>query len=203
MTASKQEPTYPVTETELRQIQNDCKYPDRTDCDYCSEVNADTGCSFSANILIEDILSRTPHSSQPVPDSTTLMQMAETEWHNREERFGLHDAISWTTGWMAGYLTPNKPDWSKEHDAAIRKAERERVLQKLILCVADMGFPIENKSNEFDDGRACAYGYFMRQINNLLETPNPSTNKCRCLVSDEQVAIEKELEGFPSEGDGY
>jgi len=84
-----------------------------------------------------------------------------------------------------------------------RKEERGRVLQKLILCVADMGFPIENKSNEFDDGRACAYGYFMRQINNLLETPNPSTNKCRCLVSDEQVAIEKELEEFQSEGDGY
>lgn len=96
-----------------------------------------------------------------------------------------------------------EPSWLSKRDALVAQQERERVLQKLILCVADMGFPIENKSNEFDDGRACAYGYFMRQINNLLETPNPSTNKCRCLVSDEQVAIEKELEGFPSEGDGY
>jgi len=81
---------------------------------------------------------RTTHSSQPVPDSTTLMQMAETEWHNREERFGLHDAISWTTGWMAGYLTTNKPDWSKEHDTTIRKSERERVLDEVIHDVERM-----------------------------------------------------------------
>jgi len=79
-----------------------------------------------------NLLRARPHTSQPVPDSATLVQMAKTEWHNREERFGLHDEIPWTTGWMAGYLTPNKPDWSKEHDITIRKAEREKALKAVI-----------------------------------------------------------------------
>jgi hypothetical protein len=92
-----------------------------------------------------DVVGCATHSSQPVPDSTTLMQMAKTEWHNREERFGLHDAISWTTGWMAGYLTTNKPNWSKEHDTTIRKAERERVLdamrEEILLCRYNISYP--------------------------------------------------------------
>ena len=30
--------------------------------------------------------------------------------------------IPWTHGWITGFLTLNKPNWSKEHDAAIRQA---------------------------------------------------------------------------------
>jgi len=42
-----------------------------------------------------------------------------------------------------------------------------KTLDKLVLAIADMGFPIENKTNEFDDGRACAYGYFTREIDKI------------------------------------
>ncbi|HNX18568.1 MAG TPA: hypothetical protein PKM50_09630 [Methanoregula sp.] len=83
--------------------------------------------------------------------------------------------------------------------AAARKA-REDVLNKLTVAVSDMGFPIEGKTNEFDDGRACAYGYFMREISKLR---GKSCASCRCLVSDEDVKMEEELRDFPNEGDGY
>ena len=49
---------YSITELEMRQIQNDCKYPDRTDCEECSEVDLDIGCKFSANILVDEIIAR-------------------------------------------------------------------------------------------------------------------------------------------------
>jgi hypothetical protein len=58
---------------------------------------------------------------------------------------------------------------------AARKA-REDVLNKLTVAVADMGFPMIDKTNEFDDGRACAYGYFMRQIDALRAT-TPQTEQ--------------------------
>lgn len=45
-----------------------------------------------------------------VPDSATLIKMAELEWHNREERRGIHERVPWMAGWMSGYLTPMKPD---------------------------------------------------------------------------------------------
>ena len=43
------------------------------------------------------------------PNSTELLRMADTEWHNREERRGIHDEQSWKSGWISGYLTPDKP----------------------------------------------------------------------------------------------
>lgn len=39
------------------------------------------------------------------PSSVMLISMAETEWENREARRNIHDKISWTTGWISGYLT--------------------------------------------------------------------------------------------------
>jgi len=38
------------------------------------------------------------------PTSKELIEMADTEWKNREERKGIHDRISWTAGWISGYL---------------------------------------------------------------------------------------------------
>jgi hypothetical protein len=40
--------------------------------------------------------------------SKELLEMANTEWKNREERKGIHDRISWTSGWINGYLTPRE-----------------------------------------------------------------------------------------------
>jgi hypothetical protein len=34
--------------------------------------------------------------------------MADQEWHNREERRGIHAKIPWTMGWISGYLTKKK-----------------------------------------------------------------------------------------------
>jgi len=42
------------------------------------------------------------------PSSKELLEMANTEWKNREERKGIHDRISWTSGWISGYLTRNQ-----------------------------------------------------------------------------------------------
>jgi hypothetical protein len=85
-------------------------------------------------------------------------------------------------------------------EAAIARKAREDVLNKLTVAVADMGFPMIDKTNEFDDGRACAYGYFMREISKLR---GGGCTSCHCLVSDEDVKMEEELRDFPNEGDGY
>lgn len=37
--------------------------------------------------------------------SKELLEMANLEWKNREERKGIHDRVSWTSGWISGYLT--------------------------------------------------------------------------------------------------
>lgn len=41
--------------------------------------------------------------------------MANTEWENREQRKGFHDRISWTSGWISGYLTRNPQDGKKNY----------------------------------------------------------------------------------------
>jgi hypothetical protein len=73
-----------------------------------------------------DIVGCASHSaSGPAPDSTTLIEMAEREWHNREERRGIHGKVPWTTGWMSGYLS------SVGDIQQAREQERERVLDEL------------------------------------------------------------------------
>ena len=42
-----------------------------------------------------------------MPTSKELLEMANTEWKNREERKGIHDEVSWTSGWISGFLTTN------------------------------------------------------------------------------------------------
>jgi len=61
-------------------------------------------------------------ASEPVPDSATLIEYAQREWANREERRGIHEKVSWETGWMSGYLT------SEGNIQQARQQERERVL---------------------------------------------------------------------------
>jgi NTP pyrophosphatase (non-canonical NTP hydrolase) len=40
-----------------------------------------------------------------MPTSKELIEMAHIEWQNREERKEMHDRLSWTSGWISGYLT--------------------------------------------------------------------------------------------------
>jgi len=47
---------YPVTEPEMRQIQHDCKYPDRG-CEECDGYT-NVGCRHSADNLIDEIITR-------------------------------------------------------------------------------------------------------------------------------------------------
>jgi hypothetical protein len=42
------------------------------------------------------------------PSSKELIRMANTDWKNREERKGIHDKSSWTSGWISGYLSSYK-----------------------------------------------------------------------------------------------
>ena len=78
-------------------------------------------------------LSNSPtENNNPVPNSKELILLAQTDWHNREERKHRYEMIPWTMGWMTGFLSERKPYWPKVHEAAIRKDEREKVLRELI-----------------------------------------------------------------------
>ena len=45
-----------------------------------------------------------------MPSSKELLEMAHTEWKNREERRKLHDEVSWESGWISCYLSrPHTP----------------------------------------------------------------------------------------------
>ena len=67
-------------------------------------------------------------NNNPVPNSKELILLAQTDWHNREERKHRYEMIPWTIGWMSGFLSERKPYWPKVHEAAIRRDEREKVL---------------------------------------------------------------------------
>ena len=75
-----------------------------------------------------DIAAWQPDNNNQVPNSKELTLLAETDWHNREERKHQYEMIPWTMGWMTGFLSERKPYWPKVHEAAVRKDEREKVL---------------------------------------------------------------------------
>ena len=69
-----------------------------------------------------------PEGAATVPDSTRLIEMAKrahTEWKNREERRGIYNEIDWCCGWMAGFLSVDKPDWVKAQAQAAREEVTE------------------------------------------------------------------------------
>jgi hypothetical protein len=94
-----------------------------------------------------DIVGCASHSnaSEPVPDSTTLIEMAEREWHNREERRGIHDKVPWTTGWMSGYLS------SVGDIQQARKQEREKALDAIQEWVRGNSETIEADDGTLED----------------------------------------------------
>ena len=67
----------------------------------------------------------------PVPSSTELIAMANLEWHNREERRGIHNREDWCCGWMAGFLTEKKPNWAKEQIEAAKSSARKEMAKTL------------------------------------------------------------------------
>ena len=88
-------------------------------------------------------LSNSPvENNNPVPNSKELILLAETDWHNREERKRRYEMASWTAGWMTGFLSERKPYWPKVHEAAIRKDERKKVQEK-----ADKAIERQKKSH--------------------------------------------------------
>jgi hypothetical protein len=97
---------------------------------------AKNGVSAISEKIAYSVLSRplSEHDAvkREVPSSKELILLATTDFKNREERKGLHDQASWTSGWITGFLSERKPYWSKIHDAEIAKKERERVLIPLL-----------------------------------------------------------------------
>ena len=86
-----------------------CIHNGQIDC--CQTPNAE------ANKIAE--------KGNPVPSSTELIAMAKQEWHNREERRGIHDEVPWCSGffggWVAGFLSDDKPNWRKEQIETLRR----------------------------------------------------------------------------------
>ena len=83
-----------------------------------------------ANKIAEEAY-RNITSRNPVPSSTELIAMANLEWENREERRGIHNREDWCCGWMAGFLSEKKPNWTKEQIEAAEKRGYERALDDL------------------------------------------------------------------------
>ena len=92
-----------------------CIHNGQIDC--CQTPNAE------ANKIAE--------KGNPVPSSTELIAMANLEWENREERRGIHNREDWCCGWMAGFLSEKKPNWTKEQIEAAEKRGYERALDDL------------------------------------------------------------------------
>lgn len=88
-----------------------------------------------ANPIPSPLLNPSMENNNPVPNSKELILLAETDWHNREERKHQYEMIPWTMGWVTGFLSERKPYWPKVHEAAIRKDEREKTLDNFITWV--------------------------------------------------------------------
>jgi hypothetical protein len=70
-----------------------------------------------------------------IPSSKELILLATTDFKNREERHHRHDQSSWVSGWITGFLSERKPNWSKLREEKVRKEERERVRKQIdIFC---------------------------------------------------------------------
>jgi hypothetical protein len=99
-----------------------------------------------------------------MPTSKELLEMADTEWKNREERKGIHNQlcsetrrISWVSGWISGYLTRNP------------QAEREKVLDELLKRVTEIdhsGECMGGYQHECcrDDCTTCTVEYVVKEL---------------------------------------
>lgn len=72
---------HPVTEEELDQIKNDCKYPELIDCEECGlfDGQSDLPCSFKgANILMDEVMER--------PDPLDILMGFLSVYNVRDEK---------------------------------------------------------------------------------------------------------------------
>ena len=60
---------YPITKDELNRIKNDCIHPETDSCPYDCECGGKDDCTFSANTLMDEVLSRSPISSTAKSDA--------------------------------------------------------------------------------------------------------------------------------------
>ena len=63
-----------------------------------------------------------PVTTLTILSSEELILLAENDWHNREERKHLHPKIPWVSGWITGFLSMSKLNWSAQHDTRSRPA---------------------------------------------------------------------------------
>ena len=63
-----------------------------------------------------------PVTTFTILSSEELILLAENDWHNREERKHLHPKIPWVSGWITGFLSMSKLNWSAQHDTRSRPA---------------------------------------------------------------------------------
>lgn len=146
------------------------KHPMR--CETCNQPHTDHLCETNGRKLrlsesdkeFLEIVGCASHSSNEslrAPNSSSLIAMAHQEWKNREERKpNAPNERDWCSGWMDGFLSVDKPYWSKEraekilpekpcdicllndlaandyeklkeHDRAIEQAAREKVLEEI------------------------------------------------------------------------
>lgn len=110
--------------------------------------------------------SHSSNESPVVSNSTQLITMAHQEWKNREERKqNAPNERDWCSGWMDGFLSVEKLDWSKEHDRAIEQAAREKVLEELV-SVLKSGNNVNLDCDTTDEW----YGYGWEDCRDNLKT---------------------------------
>jgi hypothetical protein len=63
--------------------------------------------------------------------SVEILNLAANDWHRREERRGIHAETPFVAGWITGFLTPEKPDWNKVRERAVKADERIKVLDEV------------------------------------------------------------------------
>ena len=86
---------YPVTADELNKIKNDCIYPETDACPKGCEAGLDGDCAFSANILMDEVLSRSPVSSAKKSDAV----LDELERRANHAKEGIHSKDSFKMEW--------------------------------------------------------------------------------------------------------
>ena len=79
---------YSITELEMRQIQQDCAYPDQESCDGCPLADGEDntrasgmGCNFiGANRLIDEIMERSHPAPSPDVEMLQRLDAHVTKW---------------------------------------------------------------------------------------------------------------------------
>ena len=66
---------------------------------------------------------------KPFPNSTQLIEMAHTDWKNREERKHNHDEQDWCSGWISGWFAGAGWNPAATPDSSIRISELEKILE--------------------------------------------------------------------------